>query len=50
VTISPKSTLSDAANLMLSKKIGCLPVVEGERLLGMISEADFVKQFASGNA
>jgi CBS domain-containing protein len=50
VTISPKSTLSDAANLMLSKKIGCLPVVEGERLLGMISEADFVKQFAGGNA
>lgn len=50
VTISPKSMLSDAANLMLSKKIGCLPVVEGERLLGMISEADFVKQFAAGKA
>lgn len=50
VTISPKSTLSDAATLMLSKKIGCLPVVEGERLLGMISEADFVKQFAAGKA
>ena len=50
VTISPKSTLSDAANLMLSRKIGCLPVVEGERLLGMISEADFVKQFAAAKA
>jgi CBS domain-containing membrane protein len=50
VTISAKSTLSDAANLMLSKKIGCLPVVEGERLVGMISEADFVKQFAVSNA
>ncbi|TFH43110.1 MAG: CBS domain-containing protein [Lysobacterales bacterium] len=50
VTITPKSTLSDAANLMLSKKIGCLPVVEGERLVGMISEADFVKQFAIGGA
>jgi len=50
VTISPKSMLSDAANLMLSKKIGCLPVVEGERLLGIISEADFVKQFAAGKA
>lgn len=50
VTITAKSTLSDAANLMLSKKIGCLPVVEGERLVGMISEADFVKQFAVSGA
>jgi CBS domain-containing membrane protein len=50
VTISPKSTLSDAANLMLSNKIGCLPVVEGERLVGIISEADFVKQFAGAKA
>ncbi len=46
ITITPESTLSDAANLMLYNKIGCLPVVDGERLVGMISEADFVKQFA----
>ena len=49
-TITPDSTLSDAANLMLSNKVGCLPVVDGERLVGMISEADFVKQFASNFA
>ncbi len=46
ITITPESTLSDAANLMLSNKVGCLPVVDDERLVGMISEADFVKQFA----
>lgn len=46
LTISPKSTLGDAAKLMLSNKVGCLPVVDGARLVGMISEADFVKQFA----
>jgi len=46
LTISPDAALSDAATLMLSKKVGCLPVVDGERLVGMISEADFVKQFA----
>ena len=50
VSISPDSPLSDAANLMLSNKVGCLPVVDGERLVGLISEADFVKQFASGDA
>ena len=48
-TISPESTLSDAADLMLSNKIGCLPVVDGKRLVGMISEADFVTQFASSD-
>jgi len=50
LTISPKSTLGDAAKLMLSNKIGCLPVVDGARLVGMISEADFVKQFAGNEA
>ncbi len=49
-TTSPESTLSDAADLMLSNKIGCLPVVDGKRLVGMISEADFVTQFASSDA
>lgn len=46
LTISPDAALSDAATLMLSKKVGCLPVVHGGRLVGIISEADFVKQFA----
>ncbi len=50
LTISPESTLSDAADLMLSNKVGCLPVVDGEKLVGMISEADFVKQFAGSDA
>ena len=50
LTISPESTLSDAADLMLSNKVGCLPVVDGEQLVGMISEADFVKQFAGPTA
>ena len=35
---------------MLSHKIGCLPVVDGERLVGLVSEADFVKQFARDEA
>ena len=50
LTIAPDSPLSDAATLMLSRKVGCLPVVDGERLVGMISEADFVKQFAIDDA
>ena len=50
LTISPESTISDAADVMLTNKVGCLPVVDGEQLVGMISEADFVKQFAGSKA
>lgn len=46
VTITPDALLADAAGLMLEKKIGCLPVVDGGRLVGLLSEADFVRQFA----
>jgi CBS domain-containing membrane protein len=49
ITTSPDMPLADAADLMLSSKVGCLPVVEGGRLVGLISEADFVKQFAGGD-
>lgn len=50
ITTTPDTPLADAARLMLSHKIGCLPVVDGGRLVGLISEADFVKQFARGDA
>jgi CBS domain-containing protein len=44
-TIEPDSLLQDAAALLLESKIGCLPVVEGLRLVGIITEADFVSDF-----
>ncbi len=50
VTTSPDTPLADAARLMLTRKVGCLPVVEGNRLVGLISEADFVNRFAGGDA
>lgn len=46
ISTTPDTPIADAARLMLSNKIGCLPVLDGERLVGLISEADFVKQFA----
>ena len=30
---------------MMDKKIGCLPVVEDERLVGLITETDIMLQF-----
>lgn len=43
VTTTPDTELSEAATVMLDRKIGCLPVVEGNELVGILTEADFVK-------
>lgn len=43
VTIGPHEPLANAARLMLEHKIGCLPVVDGGHLLGILTEGDFVK-------
>jgi len=42
LTIGPHEPLANAARLMLEHKIGCLPVVDGEKLLGILTETDFV--------
>jgi CBS domain-containing membrane protein len=47
ITTTPDTPLAEAAGIMLANKIGCLPVIDGERLSGLLSEADFVKQFAA---
>jgi CBS domain-containing membrane protein len=41
-TIDPDALLSDAAERLLDRKIGCLLVVEGEKLVGILTESDFV--------
>lgn len=43
ITIGPHEPLANAARLMLEHKIGCLPVVDGDALLGILTEGDFVK-------
>lgn len=45
-TVSPEDELSDAARLMLEQKFGCLPVVEGRRPVGILTESDFVRWVA----
>ena len=44
-TISPEAKLFDAVKLMIEKKIGCLPVVEDDRLVGLITETDILQQY-----
>lgn len=45
ITISPKATIIEAMTLMRENKIGCLPVVLGDKneLAGIITEMDFLR-------
>jgi len=43
VTVGPDAPLEQAARLMLERKIGCLPVVEDGKLVGILTESDFVR-------
>ena len=46
IVVEPTRDARDAAVLLLTEKIGALPVVDGERLLGLVTESDFVRAFA----
>jgi CBS domain-containing protein len=45
VTVSPDTELKEAVQLMVEKKIGCLPVVENGRLAGLLTETDILVQY-----
>lgn len=45
ITVSPETELCEAVRMMVEKKIGCLPVVESERLVGLITETDILVQY-----
>jgi len=41
-TILPEATINEANDLMKAKKIGCLPVVKNDQLVGIITEENFL--------
>lgn len=45
-TTSPETPIADAARQMLDHKVGCLPVVERGKLVGLLTESDILKLFA----
>ena len=40
ITITPDTLIEEAVQLMHDHKIGCLPVLEGDKLYGIFTEAD----------
>ncbi len=47
VTLSPGDTLDDAMLVLTHERIGALPVVEGERLVGIVTKADILTALLS---
>jgi len=46
-TVEEDTPLREAASIMLENKFGCLPVVRGEALVGILTESDFVRAAVS---
>jgi CBS domain-containing membrane protein len=47
-TADPEMLVEEAGQLLLEYKFGCLPVVEGTKLVGILTEADFVRHVVEG--
>ena len=47
LTTTPNTPLEEAAAVMLRKKIGCLPVIDKGKIVGIITESDFVAHVAA---
>jgi len=43
ISTTPDTTIEEAARVMADRKIGCLPVMQGEELIGIISDNDLFK-------
>jgi CBS domain-containing protein/gamma-glutamylcysteine synthetase len=43
ITIHPEASIMEAMDIMASQQIGCLPVVKNNRLVGIITEQNYMK-------
>jgi acetoin utilization protein AcuB len=48
VTASPEATIRQAANLLRGRSIGCLPVVEEGRAVGIVTTTDLLELIGRG--
>lgn len=49
VTVDPRRDAREAAQLMLDHKIGALPVVDGGKVIGIITETDLLRAFVKAS-
>jgi acetoin utilization protein AcuB len=50
VTVGPEDDLGAAAHRMLEDKVGSLPVVEGGRVVGIITETDLLRRIVDADS
>lgn len=43
-SVTPQTTVFDAIKLMSDKNVGALPVLDGQRLAGIVSERDYTRK------
>jgi acetoin utilization protein AcuB len=48
LTVAPETTIRQAANLLRGHSIGCLPVVDGERPVGIVTTTDLLELIGRG--
>lgn len=42
-TLPPSATVGDAADLIVARKFGCVPIVDGDVFLGLVTETDLLR-------
>ena len=47
ITVDPQRDAAEAARIMLDHKIGALPVVDGGAVVGIVTETDMLRAFAT---
>ncbi len=47
ITASPDASLADVVRLLIDHKIGAVPIVEGGKLVGIVSELDVLRTYLS---
>ena len=45
ITMGPLSTLTDAASVLRRRRIGSVPIVDGHRLVGIVTRSDILEAF-----
>ena len=49
-TTTPETPVAQAARQMIERSIGCLPVLDAGKLVGIVTETDFVRLVAEGKS
>jgi acetoin utilization protein AcuB len=50
VVAKPKTTVRQAANLLRGRSIGCLPIMDNSRLMGIVTVTDLLEYIGEGTA